>query len=92
MPQPKFRRTEADLRQWLLRERKAFRQKMASRLADDADWSSSVWDQLSCSVDALANGGEYRLHAWQLPDGHWALVHGVTTDWVLGADDVLRVV
>ena len=32
------------------------------------------------------------LHRSQLPDGHWALAYGADADWVLGADDVLRVV
>ena len=90
MPQHRWRNAEADLREWLLREGKAFRRQMCLLLAEDPAWSSQAWEQLSHSVDALANGGEYRLHGWQLPDGHWALVHGVNADWVLGSDDVLR--
>ena len=49
-------------------------------------------EQSSHSVDTLAGGEPYRLHGWMLPDAHWALVHGVDADWVLGADDVLRAV
>ena len=65
---------------------------MASTLAENADWSSQAWEQLSHSVDQLANGEAYRLHGWELPDDHPARVLGVNTDFVLGADDVLRVV
>lgn len=63
---------------------------MCSTLAENPDWSRTAWEQLSHSVDALADGREYRFHGWQLPDGHWALAHGVNADWVLDADDVLR--
>jgi hypothetical protein len=81
---------EPDLREWLLEDRKAFRRQMCSTLADDPEWSSQAWEQLSNSVDALANGDAYRFHAWELPDDHPARGLGVNVDWVLGADDVLR--
>ena len=64
---------------------------MCSTLAENPDWSRTAWEQLSPRVDALAAGREVRgIHGWQLPAGHWALVHGINADWVLGADDVLR--
>jgi hypothetical protein len=84
--------TEPDLRAWLLKESKAFRRQMCSTLAESADWSSQAWEQLSHPVDQLAGGEAYRFHGWELPDDHPARVFGVNTDFVLGADDVLRVV
>ena len=83
---------EPDLRAQLLRWHKWFRREMASTLAENAEWSAQAWEQLSHSVDQLANGEAYRLHGWELPDDHPARVLGVNTDFVLGADDVLRVV
>jgi hypothetical protein len=83
---------EPELRQYLLADHVDFRHRMCTILAEDPSWSREAWRQLSHSVDALANGKEYRLHAWELPDGHWALVHGINAVWVLGCDDVLRVV
>ncbi len=65
---------------------------MCSTLAENPAWSSRAWEQLSGSVDQLAGGGAYRLHGWELPDDHPARVLGVNTDFILGADDVLRVV
>jgi hypothetical protein len=39
----------------------------------------------------LADGAEVRaIHAWELPDGHWARGLGLDRDWTLGSDDVLR--
>jgi|KBSMisStaDraftv2_1062788.scaffolds.fasta_scaffold1542409_2 hypothetical protein len=83
---------ESALRRYLLDDRVAFRHRMVSTLADDPAWSSQTWEQLSHSVDALASGGEYRCHGWELRDDHPARVLGVNTDLVLGADNVLRVV
>jgi hypothetical protein len=82
--------TEPDLRAWLLKQDKEFRRQMCSTLAENPDWSSQAWEQLSHSVDALAGGRAHRLHGWQLPDDHPARVLGVNTDFVLGGDDVLR--
>ena len=81
---------ESALRRYLLDDRVAFRHRMVSTLAGDPAWSSQTWEQLSHSVDALASGGEYRCHGWELRDDHPARVLGVNTDFVLGADDVLR--
>jgi hypothetical protein len=82
--------TETELSQWLLADRVEFRKQMCVTLAEDPAWSAQAWEQLSHSVDALAGGEPYRLHGYQLPDGHWALMHGVNADWILGGDDVLR--
>ena len=38
----------------------------------------------------VSGGMPYRLRGYQLPLGHWALMHGVNADWILGGDDVLR--
>jgi hypothetical protein len=83
---------EPDLRAWLLEESKAFRRHMCSTLAENPAWSSRAWEQLSRSVDALANGKAYGVHGWQLSDDHPACALGVNTDFVLGADNVLQVV
>lgn len=84
--------TEPDLRAWLLKEGKAFRRQMCSMLAENPDWSSQAWEQLSHPVDRLAGGGACRLHGWELPEDHPARALGVNVDFVLSADDVLRVV
>jgi hypothetical protein len=81
---------EAGLRAYLLADRIAFRKQMCTTLCENPAWSSVAWEQLSHSVDALAGGQPYRLHGFELPPGHWALVHGVDTDWVLDEHDVLR--
>jgi hypothetical protein len=81
---------EPETRAYLLADRVDFRHRMCTTLAEDPSWSQEAWRQLSHSVEALASGAEYRCHAWELPDGHWALVHGVNVDWVLDSDDVLR--
>jgi hypothetical protein len=83
---------EPELRQYLLADRVDFRHRMCTILAEDPSWSREAWRQLSHSVDALASGAEYRCHAWELPDDHPARALGVNTDFVLGADNVLRVV
>jgi hypothetical protein len=83
---------EPDLRAQLLEWRKGFRRDMASILAEDPGWSRTAWEQLSHSVDALANGEAYRFHGWELPDDHPARVLGVDVDFILDEDDVLRVV
>jgi hypothetical protein len=49
-------------------------------------------EQLSHSIDQLANGEAYRFHGWELSEDHPARVLGVNTDFVLDADNVLRVV
>jgi hypothetical protein len=90
VPQHRQSDTEADLRAYLLADRIAFRKQMCTTLCEDPAWSSTAWEQLSTGVDALAGGQPYRLHGFELPPGHWALVHGVNADWVLGGDDVLR--
>ena len=90
VPQPRWADTEADLRAWLLADRVAFRKQMCTTLCEYPDWSSAAWSELSKSVDALASGEPYRLHGWELPTGHWALVHGLNADGELGTDDVLR--
>ena len=66
------------------------RKQMCVTLAEDPTWSAKAWEQLSQAVDALAGGGPYRRHGYQLRLGHWALMHGVNADWILGGDDVLR--
>lgn len=65
---------------------------MASTLADNPDWSSQAWEQLSHSVDQLASGEAYRFRGWELPEEHPVRVFGVTADFVLDDHDVLRVV
>ncbi len=87
---PKGTDTETELRQWLLADRVEFRKQMCVTLAVDPAWSAQAWEQLSHSVDALAGGEPCRRHGYQLPLGHWALMHGVNADWILGGDDVLR--
>ena len=87
---PKGTDTETELRQWLLADRVGFRKQMCVTLAEDPAWSAQAWEQLSHSVDAFAGGEPYRRHGYQLPLGHWALMHGVNADWILGGDDVLR--
>jgi hypothetical protein len=82
---------EPDLRAQLLQWRKSFRREMASTLAENAQWSAQAWEQLSHSVDQLANGEAYRFHGWELPDDHPARVLGVNVDFILDEDDVLRV-
>ena len=64
---------------------------MASTLAEKPEWSAQAWEQLSRWVDQLANGEAYFFHGWELPDDHPARVLGVNIDFMLGADDVLRV-
>ena len=81
---------EPELRQYLLADCVDFRHRMCNTLAEDPSWSREAWRQLSHSVDALASGGEYRCHGWELPDGHPARALGVQLDWVLGSDDILR--
>ena len=49
-------------------------------------------EQLSHSVDQSATGEAYRFHGWELSEDHPARVLGVNTDFVLDADNVLRVV
>jgi hypothetical protein len=82
---------EPELRARLLAEAIEFRRSMVGVLLDpEHDWAKTAWEQLSGPVDALAAGQPHRFHGYELPDGHPARVHGVHTDWVLGADDVLR--
>ncbi len=69
----------------------AFGREMAWTLAEKPEWSAQAWEQLSRSVDQLANGEAYSLHGWELPDDRPARVLGVNIDFMLGADDVLRV-
>jgi hypothetical protein len=83
---------EPDLRAQLLKWRKEFRRQMASTLAENPEWSSQAWDQLSHSVEALGNGDRYRFHAWELPADHPARALGVDVDFELDEHDVLRVV
>ena len=83
--------TEPDLRAWLLKDSKAFRRQMCSTLAENPNWSSQAWEQLSHSVDALTNGKAYRFHGWELPDDHPARALGVNVDFVLDEHNVLRV-
>ena len=45
-------------------------------------------EQLSHSIDQLAK----RFHGWELSEDHPARLLGVNTDFVLDADNVLRVV
>jgi hypothetical protein len=79
------------LRQYLLEERRAFRHRMATRLADDAAWSSAAWAELSKGVDPLAAGEACQLRRFELPDTHPARVVGAVSDLlVLGADNMLR--
>lgn len=80
---------EPELRAWLLADRTAFRHEMCTILAENPSWSSTAWQQLSPPVDTLASGEPYRVTGWQLPDGH-PMRGFVFTEFVLGADDVLR--
>ena len=42
-------------------------------------------------VDQLASGGEFRLHRWELPDGHpERFVGDLKDDLILGVDNTLR--
>jgi hypothetical protein len=83
---------EPDLRTQLLKWCKWFRREMASTLAENPEWSAQAWQQLSHSVDQLANHEAYRFHGWELPEDHPARVLGVNVDFDLGRDNVLRVV
>jgi hypothetical protein len=80
---------EPELRAWLLADRRAFRHEMCTILAESPSWSSTAWQQLSHSVDALAAGEPYQVSGWQLPDDH-PMRARVRAEFVLGADDVLR--
>ena len=84
--------TESTLRAYLLAEAVEFRKLMTETLLDDGPESAQyAWTETSKRVDALAGGREWRLHRWQLPDGHpMRGVGSIHDDLVLGRDDVLR--
>jgi len=82
----------AAVREYLLAEAVDFRRDMCDTFLSGDQAVEYVWVELSKPVDQLANGEAYRLHGWELPDDHPARALGMNVDFVLGADDVLRVV
>ena len=84
--------SDAALRAYLLAEAVDFRRMHVEILLDDPVWRDYAWRETSKAVDRLASGAEHPFHGWELPDGHPAWVHGVYADFVLGADDVVRLV
>jgi hypothetical protein len=84
---------EAELRAYLLADRREFRKLMCVTLCENREWSALAWQECSKSVNALASGAAYRFSGYALPDDHpLRAVVGPYADLVLGCDDVLRVV
>ena len=79
------------LRGYLLEEARAFRRLMCDTLLDDGVESAQyAWAECSKPVEALANGEPWRIHRYELPEGHPARDLGkVSDELVLGSDDVL---
>ncbi|BBZ17086.1 hypothetical protein [Mycolicibacterium gadium] len=84
MARVKARSAEAGLREYLLERAVAFRDR-CGRLSDEA------YAELSKPIDQLVGCEPYRLHGWELPEGHPALAdYGLGADLLLGSDDQLR--
>ena len=83
---------EPELREYLRNWEEGFMaQAVSTMMKDGVESGQYALDALSPRVDALADGREVRgIHAWLLPDGHWARKLGLDRNWTLGADDVLR--
>jgi hypothetical protein len=78
------RAAEAGLREYLLEDALAFRDR-CGRLSDEA------YAEFSKPVDQLVGGEDYRLHGWMLPSDHPAIAdYGPIADLLLTADDELR--
>ena len=83
---------EPELREYLRDWEEGFMvRSVATLMAHSAESGQYALNELAPRVDALANGLEVgHIHAWLLPDGHWARKLGLDRDWRLGADNVLR--
>jgi hypothetical protein len=83
---------DADTRAYLLAEAMQLRRQCVESQLDDERWRDYVWRETSKAVDALASGGPYQFHSYQLPPDHPMLAALGPYAWLeIGADDVVRV-